>query len=651
MRRGLLLVLVSVTLWSSGILGAVPTRAAQDVQDERILDFSSDITIHADSSLTVKETITVRALGQSIKRGIIRDFPTVYKDRQGHRVRVSFDIVEVRRDGRLEPYHTERVGNGVRISTGHKDVFIDPGIHTYAITYRTSRQLGFFKDYDELYWNVTGTGWTFPIDHAAARIVLPQGARLLQVAAYTGPQGDRGQDYRFVDEGGGTLFFETTRKLGVGEGLTVAAAWPKGFVHEPDRVERALALLGDNRGSTLGIVGLIAVLVYYLVVWFRVGRDPEPGTIIPLFEPPYGFSPAAVRFVRNMDFDQKTFAAAVVNMAVKGHLLIRETDDTYVLVKKSSKKENLTPGEKKIADALFDSGLKEIALDNKNAAKFRKALDDLHKTLSQEYEKTYFFTNTRYMIPALGLSLAILAGLILYGTQPVMAAFLALWLSIWSLGCTALAIQVIQAWRGSRRGRLPRRLLGKFSAVGITLLALPFWAGEIGGFAFFAYSVSLLGAVILAALGGLHALFYHLLKAPTRLGRKILDHIEGFRMYLSIAEKDRLGILHPPEKTPEHFEKYLPYALALDVEQEWCEQFARVLDAADDAQKPYRPTWYSGSRWSTVGASSLTTFSDSLSGSLTSAIASASTPPGSSSGSGGGGSSGGGGGGGGGSGW
>ncbi|WP_448384401.1 DUF2207 domain-containing protein [Desulfosoma sp.] len=635
MRRWVLFTLVFVTVWGLVIPRAVST-SAQGVQDERILDFTSDIVIHADSSLTVKETITVRALGQSIKRGIIRDFPTVYTDRQGHRVRVSFEIAEVRRDGRLEPYHTENVANGVRIYIGHKDVFIESGIHTYEITYRTSRQVGFFKDYEELYWNVTGTGWTFPIDHAAARIVLPQGARLLQHAAYTGPQGAQGQDYRFVDEGGGTLFFETTRKLGVGEGLTVAAAWPKGFVREPDRVERALALLGDNRGLPIGIIGLMAVLAYYLAVWFRVGRDPEPGPIIPLFEPPHGFSPAAVRFIRHMDFDQKTFAAAVVNMAVKGHLLIRETDDTYVLVKKTGKKEQLTPGEKKISDALFDSGLKEIALDNKHAAKFRKALEDLHKTLSQEYEKTYFFTNSRYMIPALGFSLAIFAGLILYAPQPVMAAFLAVWLTLWSLGCTALAIQVFHAWRGSRRGRLPRRLLGKFSAVGITVFALPFWAGEIVGLALFAYSVSVLGAVILAALGGFHALFYHLLKAPTHLGRKILDQIEGFRMYLSIAEKDRLGILHPPEKTPEHFEKYLPYALALDVEQEWCEQFARVLDAGDDAQQAYHPDWYRGSRWSTLGASGLANLSDSLSSGLTSAIASASTPPGSRSGSGGG---------------
>lgn len=649
MRR-VFFVLVFVALWGSGILCPFSTRA-QGVQDERILDFLSDITIHEDSSLTVKETITVHALGQSIKRGIVRDFPTVYKDRQGHGVRVSFEILEVQRDGRPEPYHTKNVGNGVRIYIGHKDVFIDPGVHTYAITYRTSRQLGFFKDYDELYWNVTGTGWTFPIDHAAARIVLPQGARVLQQAAYTGPQGARGRDFRFVDEGGGTVFFETTRKLGVGEGLTVAVAWPKGFVHEPNRVERALALLADNRGLALGIVGLMAVLAYYLVVWVRVGRDPEPGTIIPLFEPPHGFSPAAVRFVRNMDLDQKTFAAAVVNMAVKGHLLIRETDDTYFLVKKSGAKESLTPGEKKIADALFDSGSREIALDNTHAAKFRKALEDLRKTLSQEYEKSYFFTNSRYMIPALALSLAILAGLILYAPHPPMAAFMALWLSIWSLGCTALAIRVFHAWRESRRGRLPRRLLGKFSAVGITLFALPFWAGEIGGFAFFAYSVSFMGALILAALGVFHALFYHWLKAPTRLGRKILDQIEGFRMYLSIAEKDRLGILHPPERTPEHFEKYLPYALALDVEQQWCEQFAGVLDAADDAKQAYQPAWYSGSRWTTLGASGLADLSDSLSSGLTGAIASASTSPGSSSGSGGGGSSGGGGGGGGGSGW
>jgi uncharacterized membrane protein len=128
----------------------------------------------------------------------------------------------------------------------------------------------------------------------------------------------------------------------------------------------------------------------------------------------------------------------------------------------------------------------------------------------------------------------------------------------------------------------------------------------------------------------------------------MLDKIEGFKQYLSVAERERLNLLNPPERTPALFEKYLPYALALGVEQAWSEQFSDVLAAAGSDGQAYAPLWYSGTGWSD---SNISDFSSSLGGSLTGAIASSSTAPSSSSGSGGGGSSGGGGGGGGGGGW
>jgi uncharacterized membrane protein len=135
--------------------------------------------------------------------------------------------------------------------------------------------------------------------------------------------------------------------------------------------------------------------------------------------------------------------------------------------------------------------------------------------------------------------------------------------------------------------------------------------------------------------------------APTREGRQVLDRIAGFRQYLSIAEGERLDRMTPPKDTPELFERYLPYAIALGVENRWAERFEGVLAAAA-AEGRQQFGWYSGSNspWSNP-----TGFVGSVGSSLASAVSSASTAPGSSSGSGGGGSSGGGGGGGGGGGW
>src|SRR5438552_3296365 len=141
------------------LLGLAATATAE----ERVENFSSDVTVNTDASLTVRETIMVNAEGDQIKHGILRDFPTIYNDRHGQRVVVGFEVLDVQRDGADEPYAVEDMENGDRIRIGSADTYLQEGRHTYRITYRTTRQIGFFTDYDELYWNVTGNGWTMPI--------------------------------------------------------------------------------------------------------------------------------------------------------------------------------------------------------------------------------------------------------------------------------------------------------------------------------------------------------------------------------------------------------------------------------------------------------------------------------------------------------
>ncbi|MBT8096148.1 MAG: DUF2207 domain-containing protein [Woeseia sp.] len=154
--------------------------------------------------------------------------------------------------------------------------------------------------------------------------------------------------------------------------------------------------------------------------------------------------------------------------------------------------------------------------------------------------------------------------------------------------------------------------------------------------------------VIIALIVITLVVFAYLLKKPTGIGRRVLDDTEGFREYLEIAEKDELNLRNPPEKTPALFESYLPYALALGVEQQWAERFSQLFDSLRGADgQPYQPKWFNGS-WNTFNLGSQTA---GLTSGLNSAISSSMTAPGSSSGGGGGGFSGGGGGGGGGGGW
>ena len=312
---------------------------------ERILSYDSFIKVKPAGDMTVTETIKVVCEGNQIKHGIYRDFPTRYKDEYGNTVKVAFEVQAVLKDGRPEPWWTEDKDNGVRVYVGSKDVTLEPGEYTYALTYRTDRQLGFFEKHDELYWNVTGNAWEFPIEKVTATVELPPGAEVLSTEAYTGLSGEKGTDFTAGRDNQGRAVFSTTRPLNPQEGLTIVVMWPKGFVQEPTRAEKTKAFFADNGSTAAGAAGIVVLLIYYLFTWLKIGKDPEKGVIIPLYEAPKGFSPAAVRYVMRMGFDDKAFAAAVVNMAVKGYITIDEdANGEYTLTRKGQDYQRAFPG-------------------------------------------------------------------------------------------------------------------------------------------------------------------------------------------------------------------------------------------------------------------------------------------------------------------
>ncbi|MGA1874169.1 MAG: DUF2207 domain-containing protein [bacterium] len=607
-------------------------------RSEKIARFQSCLQVHPDGSMTVTEDITVVSAGRDIKRGIFRTFPTSYRDRHGNPVRIGFQLLNVLRDGRPEPYRIENIRSGVKIYIGREHVFLESGTYTYTLIYLTDRQLGYFEDYDELYWNVTGNDWSFTIDQAEAVIELPEGARILDQTAYTGPRGARGKDYRITSTQRGTIAFQTTRPLRPGEGLTIAVAWPKGLVAEPTLRERAGQVLEDNLNRMVALAGLVILLIYYLTTWSKVGRDPAKGVIIPLFSPPRDFSPAAARFVITMGFDQKALAASLVDMAVKGYITIERDVGPYRLTRTDSDEKFLSPDEKRIAEKLFASGEASLDLTGQNYRVIREAVAALREYLEKEFGQAYFTHNSKYLRRGLVLTGLILAGVALSARETMVAAFISIWLAMWTGAVAALLAGSLKAWKSP----------GKVHALGKTILSLPFLAGEMVGLSFLGYATSPLAAVVVAVIAVLNALFYYLLKAPTFTGRRIMDQIEGFKLYLAVAEKERLNILNPPERTPELFEKYLPYALALDVENAWSRQFADVLAAAGAEGREYSPAWYTGRDLDTLG---FTRLASGLGSSMAEAVSASSSPLGIVSGVGGGGASGGGGGGGGGGGW
>jgi uncharacterized membrane protein YgcG len=595
--------------------------------DERILSFDSTITVERDGLLEVREVIRVRAEGEKIQRGIYRDFPTIYQARDGRTIVVGFVFVSATRDGRDEPWRVDDHENGVRIYLGSRSVTLTPGDYTYELVYRTDRQTGYFADHDEIYWNATGNGWGFEIDQASATVRLPDNIPREQIKfkAYTGKAGDTGNHYK-AELRDGSPYYWTTKKLGEREGLTIVASWPKGYILPGVEVPTPLSgprtspgydlardggqgpsyqgwsplegfmgrqLTHDNSVFWYVLIGFLTLIGYYAFIWNRVGRDPPGKVIIPEYQPPADQSPASMRYIMRMNYDNECFGAAVLSLAVKGYLRIQQDSGalgfgkTFTLIKQSGSTQPLTSDELALFQGLFSAG-DTLVLEKKNHAVVGGARRQHYGNLKSQYSSGFFRINGGWHFLGIVISLFVLVVAIIFP------------------GAT-------DQW--------------------------PHW-----------HLTTPLGwATIVLALAGIAAngLFGWLLKAPTPKGQVAMDHIRGFKMYLEVAEGEELKRVSapPPPLTPQLFESYLPAALALDVEQKWAERFASVLDI----QAPnYQPGWYSGPAFN---AARLGAFSSSLGSSLNSAISSSSTPPGSKSGSGGGGSSGGGGGGGGGGGW
>ena len=605
---------------------------------EYIESFHSDIRVQQNGDLLVQETIRVYAEGKSIKRGIYRDFPTRYTNAEGFNHVVGFELLSIERDGNPEPHHSENRSNGIRIYIGDANVYLQPDFYEYQIYYRSTRQLGFFDDFDELYWNVTGNNWSFPIEHASARVTLPDDADSLSLTGYTGAQGSTAQDLEFrrVSERGAT--FETTGPLAPREGLTIVVGWPKGLVAEPTAAQQRAWYVEDNKAAIILFTGVIGIFAFYLLMWRLAGRDPQAGVIVPLYRAPKGYSPASMRFVERMGYDKTCFSTAVINLAVKGALQISNDDDDFTLIKSGPPREPLAAGEQEALDGLFSGNADQVKIERVNHRLLSSAIARHKRSLKQDYEKRFFVTNSWLLVPAVIASIAVVV-VSIANLPSEEAIFKAVFLGMFTLAPLMIVYNVIR--RFVRMGKNGIVRYGIF-LVPLVIFMTIFYSGF--PFEEFVEPVTVVLAGGIAALMAMHYFFYQWLKAPTLAGRRLLDRIEGFKHYLQVAEEDEISMQDAPQFTTDIYEAYLPYAIALELENEWTAKLDQAVAAGAVDSGYTRPRWYHDHHH---GRSN---FSRSLASSFDSAIASSSVAPGSSSGSSGG-SSGGGGGGGGGGGW
>ncbi len=612
-------------------------------ETEHIKTYISNIHINEDGSMIVNEEITVFAGGDEIRRGIFRDFPLYYTDRAGNGYSVGFEIIEIKKNGEKEPYHTENLRNGIRIYIGSKNVYLHPGYYTYEISYKTTRQLGFFEDHDELYWNVTGNGWTFNINHVKCNVFLPDEILVedIDFVAYTGKAGKSGMAYEVVERDTSFISFISTERFHSYEGMTIVVSWTKGHVKEPTKSEKAVYFIKDNMHIIIAILGIILLFLYYMWAWVKVGKDPDKGTIIPLYESPENLSPGAIRYIMKMNYDNKIFSALIMNLAVKGYIKIIEEKKKYIIEKLKNVDDSLSKEESIVMNKLLN-GQQSIKLNRKNRITIIGTIGELKKSLNKSYKNTFFFLNSIYTVPAIIIS--ILSIVLAFALSPRIDAesmILYIWLSLWTIGLMVMVTSAIKSLRSAASSKEKKKI---FSSIFLLIFVLPFLIVEIIVLSLFTQNIPVIFNIILIAMLGLHVLFFDLLKAPTISGRKIMDKIEGFKMYMSTAERDDIEYHNLPPSNIEVYERFLPFAFALDIENKWTNKFQSVINnIAIERGGSYHPVWYVGTRSFSSG-----NFASSFSSSLSSAVSTSSS---SSSSGFSGGSSGGGGGGGGGGGW
>lgn len=541
----------------------IPLSPLPASSEERITRMAVTADIRQNGTVTFTERIEFVAEGKEIRRGIIRVFPTDYKNTGGQIVRTRFKLLSATLDGKPTRSSIERVGRNLEIRLGDPDKTLDTGPHAFEIRYETAGWIAFRDDLDELYWNVTGNEWAFPIDHALFRVVLPENAPILQYTAASGAYGERGDNHQRLDD----TTFSTKRPLEPGEGLTVAVAWKKGLVFPPapSTWERLSSFLMKNR-LELTVFFTLLLFLYYLTVWYLVGKDPDHGVIVPLFHPPDGVEPGFARYLTKMRYSTEVLTADILQLAVKGFLVFSGEEESLRIeptaqFADTTMRSKLPAHMNRLLDDLFSGNNREfVDVSGRGGKVFHRAGENLRKAYTKEAKK-FFSLNRGYTYAGLLFFLPLL----LLGLLPNIGG-----------GGDDVPFAAIAFFLLVFVKQIGKNFKSSFLLVLIPLFAALFFLLEtdrtiIGGFAV---------SVVLTLF------FYRIMPARTREGTHIQNRLDGLAMYMGTAERHRLAMLNPPEETPQLFETLLPYAFTLDCTKTWADRFSETLEKAS-----YNPAW------------------------------------------------------------
>jgi len=522
-------------------------------ETEIIKNFDVNINIQKDGTLLVTEKI-VYDFGTNQRHGIFRNIPLTSVN--GPKLKI--EVLGVKDEsGKPYKYTISITNNILKIKIGDPNIFIT-GSKTYIITYQVYNAIRTFEDHDELYWNVTGNEWPVAIQNANASITLPDSSIYnLKMDCFTGPYGSLQKNCIF-NHSGTSVNYSTTQPLNANEGLTIVLGLPLGYINKiylppSQKSFFTLALNFDSIFSfllsffELIIFPFLAFFIVIMIFLKRLTWKTKPKPVIPKelkgepitveYNPPDNLSPIDIGTILDRRIDLTDISSVIIDLAVRGYIKIRyivknipfwpdKKDFEFIKLKDGT--DLVHPADKIIFELLFNyrdnvklSDLKE------QRTSLQWYIERIKENTEQYlYYKGYFDQGAKYKL---------------------------------------------------------ERLKNYFSIALIILFAGLFISPILPG----RFKVTLNNLFSFLFVGIVIAIFVVTVKQSNKLtpqGISALRKILGFREFLQLTEKDKLQLIDAPELQPEIFEKFLPYAMVLGVEDKWAKKFEGIYNTI--------PSWY-----------------------------------------------------------
>lgn len=494
---------------------------------ERILDFNVTLSLSEDLRADVTEEITVVAEHKNIRRGLVREIPS----QSGRRIRVKSLLM----DGRPHPYFTESNGGNIEINFGNDD-FISRGIHKYTLSYTMDNAVIFGKDFNEVYWNVTGNNWAFPIDNASFRLNLPEGSEVINegISLYTGAYRSKRSDAKQS----GHLFFKTTKQLYPGQGFTVAVPFKNDNIKQPlgDKIK---AFILKYSAPALCVI----LMIYYLTTWLRFGKDPKHDGSV-LYAPPNNISPALAGYILKRKFSLRFLSAAFVSLAVKEKIKISKQDKEIEIRQIGDAELEKAEEENAVINCVGRS--KVLRLNGKYQEKVKNCADKVQTSL-QKQGRIYIEKNYKFIIFPICIMLFMQIFIAINTTSDLILANIFFMVLSFALALLAVGIN----WQ---------------LKVNMSVMILAFSPLIFSSLDEICFLISLILAIPYAVY----------MDNASAKGREIYLRLLSFKKYMEKAEKHRTALSNPEDKL-KIFADYLPYAYAFGIQSQWIKNFTKVL--------------------------------------------------------------------------